>query len=184
MTRKQIILHLIILPSMDPVSLRHWLAGCWWWWRGKYCGGGIQRRFAQGFADNLSWRVYCFFAWIWKPGENLHKITETLVKMGNNSNLKIIWWQTRVRDQKRQWRYSWAMTMRCSPGTLHMVLVWWWYHEYYRTIAWLIYGQGQGTVSSSYNIRYWGWTLYLLNMGNGGIDVQCHFYNATEGQGL
>ena len=29
MTRKQIISHLIILPSMDPVSLRHWLAGCW-----------------------------------------------------------------------------------------------------------------------------------------------------------
>ena len=56
MTRKQIILHLIILPSMDPVSLlRHCQAGCWWCW-GKYCGGGIQRR----FANNASWRFYCF----------------------------------------------------------------------------------------------------------------------------
>ena len=45
MTRKQIISHLIILPSMDPVSLRHWLAGCWvvvgeilrWWHTKAFC---------------------------------------------------------------------------------------------------------------------------------------------------
>ena len=38
------------------------------------------------------------------------------------------------------------MTMSCSPGTLHMVLVVWWCHEYYRIIAWLIYGQGRHCV--------------------------------------
>ena len=56
MTRKQIIFHLIILPSMDPVSLRHWLAGCW---VGGGGGGNIAVVAYKGALQTMMHRGIC-----------------------------------------------------------------------------------------------------------------------------
>ena len=131
------------------------LAGCWWCW-GKYCGGGIQRRFAV-----------IFFAWIWKPGQHYQKWLKLGQQLQNQNNLMT----DKGTGPETPVKLFMSNDDEVQPGhTAHgasVVVVPWILQDHCLAYLWL----GPRTVSSSYNIRYWGWTLYLLNMGNGGIVV-------------
>ena len=71
---------------MDPVSLRHWLAGCW---VGGGGGGNIAVVAYKGVLQTMHQGI-CMDLISTDYGGKLLKVAATPVKMGNNLKTKII----------------------------------------------------------------------------------------------